>query len=462
MAEIRPQELEKRTRDLYEKGISALERKNYDYSVDLFLSVLKLEPRLLEARKHLRSAEIQRLKGKKKNAFLKALSGASSLTASIKAQSLVKAGKGPEAVMACEELLKGDPTDINNVKLFAKAAAISDLPEAAVQLLEVASNAHPSDVSLLNILATFYMKMGRTRSARDCFERICELVPNDPDALKCLKDALAMDSMNTDGWSEATSYKDIMKDKDEAELLEKESKAVKSDGDVASLIADTEKKIADEPGNINYYRQLAKLYAQIQEFEKAIRTLQKAIEMNPGDPELDQALATLSSENYDHQITQLRDAGDEEAAQAKEQEKAQFVFDDLQQRVQSYPNDAGLRYEWGKMLYENDYFNEAIQALQISQRNPKHRIRSLYHMAMCFKEKQQLDLAIDQLETAMGELYTMDETKKDVLYQLGGLSEELNDLEKAASYYKQIYQVDIGYKDVTEKIEKIYNASSEE
>jgi tetratricopeptide (TPR) repeat protein len=173
MAEIRPQELEKRTRDLYEKGISALERKNYDYAVDLFLSVLKVEPRLLEARKNLRSAEMLRLKGKKKNAFLKAVSGATSLTANIKAQSLVKTGKGPEAVIACEELLKDDPTDINNVKLFAKAAAISDLPEAAVQLLEIASNAHPSDVSLLNILATFYIKMGRTRSARDCFERIC-------------------------------------------------------------------------------------------------------------------------------------------------------------------------------------------------------------------------------------------------------------------------------------------------
>ncbi len=461
MAELLPEDAPKKIRDLYNKGLAAFERKNFDYAIDLFLSVLKVEPRLLKAREHLHSAEIRRSKTKKKNAFTKVFKSASALPAYVKAQSLVKANKGPEAVIACEELLKDDPMDINNVKLYAKACAMADLPEAAVQLLELAREAHSSDVSLLNLLATFYIKMGRTRSARECFERICELVPNDPDALKALKDALAVDSMNTDGWSGATSYKDIIKDKDEAERLEKESKAVKSDSDAEVLISDTEKKIAEEPGNINYYRQLAKLYAQIRRFDDAVATLQKAIDLSPGDPELDQAFTALNVDYFEYQISELKKAGDEAAAAERETEKAQYVFDDLQQRVQRYPNDAGLRYEWGVMLFDNDYFNEAIQAFQVSQRNPKHRIHSLYYLAMCFKAKNQLDLAIDQLEKASSELYTMDETKKDVLYQLGAISEGLNDLEKAAGYYKQIYQVDIGYKDVAQKIEAIYNASSE-
>lgn len=461
MAELLPEEAPKKIRDLYSKGVAAFERKNIDYAIDLFLSVLQTEPRLLKAREYLHSAEMQRMKTKKQNAFTKVFKSASSLPAYVKAQSLIKANKGPEAVCACEELLKDDPMDINNVKMYAKACAMSDLPEAAVQLLEIARDVHSSDVSIINILATFYMKMGRTRSARECFERICELMPNDPDALKALKDALAMDSMNTDGWSGAKSYKDLIKDKEEAELLEKESKAVKSDSDAEALIIDVQKKIADEPGNINYYRQLAKLLAQIRRFEEAIATLQKAIEMSPGDPELDQAFTALNTDFYDYQIEELRKAGDETAVQEKENEKAQYVFDDLQQRVQRYPNDAGLRYEWGVMLFDNDYFNEAIQQFQLSQRNPKHRIHSLYYLAMCFKEKKQLDMAIDQLEKASSELYSMDATKKDILYQLGIISEQLNHLDKAAAYFKQIYQVDIGYKDVAAKIEAIYKASSE-
>lgn len=461
MAELPAEQAPKNVRDLFNKGVAAFEKKNVDYAVDLFLSVLKAEPRILEARKYLRAAAMKRMRSKKQNAFTKVFASASSMPGQLKAQSLLKAGKPVEAVMVAEELLKDNPMDIGNIKLFCKAAASADLPEAAVQLLEIAREVHPSDVSLLNILATFYIKMGRTRSARECFEHICELVPNDPDALKALKDALAVDSMNTDGWSSANSYKDIIKDKDEAILLEQESKAVKSDSDVEHLVTDVKRKIEAEPGNINYYRQLAKLYAQVRQFDDALSTLEKAIELSPGDPELDQAHTTLSIDNFEFQIEQLRKAGDEEAAQTKEQEKAQYVFDDIQKRVQRYPNDSGLRYQWGKLLHDNGYYDEAIAELQISQRNPKHRIHSLYHMAMCFKAKQQLDLAIGQLELASSELYSMDETKKDILYQLGTVSEELNDLPKAASYYKQIYQVDIGYKDVASKIEKIYKASAE-
>jgi len=461
MAELALEMAPKKVRDIFNKAFTAFERKNYDFAIDLFLSVLKMEPRILQARKYLHAAALQRLKTKKRNAFSQAISTASAIPAHMKAASLIKAGKGLEALDVCENLIKDNPMDIKNIKLFSQAAAMADLPEAAVQLMETARDYHDSDIGLLNLLANFYMKMGRTRSARECFERICELVPNDPDALKLLKDALAMDSMNTDGWSGATSYKDIMKDKGEAELLEKESKAVKSDSDAESLIADVLKKIENEPGNINYYRQLAKLYAQIRNYEDAVSTMQKAVDINPGDPELDQGLTALHTEYFNFQVEQLRKAGDDEAADAKEQEKAQYVFDNLQERVRRYPNDAALRYDWGKLLYNNDYFNEAIQQFQISQRNPKHRINSLYHLAMCFKQKNQFDMAIDQLEKACGELYTMDETKKDVLYELGVISESLGTLDKAAAYFKQIYQVDIGYRDVAQKIEKLYGAAAQ-
>jgi len=49
-------------------------------------------------------------------------------------------------------------------------------------------------------------------------------------------------------------------------------------------------------------------------------------------------------------------------------------------------------------------------------------------------------------------------TKKDICYELGLIAEELGDAAKAAGYYKQIYQVDIGYKDVAERVERIYGS----
>ena len=77
-------------------------------------------------------------------------------------------------------------------------------------------------------------------------------------------------------------------------------------------------------------------------------------------------------------------------------------------------------------------------------------------MALCFKAKGQHDLAIEQLEGANSELSLMDDTKMDIIYELGSICEAIGQLDRAADYYKQIYAVDISYRDVAQKIEKSY------
>ena len=119
-----------------------------------------------------------------------------------------------------------------------------------------------------------------------------------------------------------------------------------------------------------------------------------------------------------------------------------------------------LRYDYGVLLFERDLFNEAIQQFQMAQRNLRNRVRSLYYMARCFKQKQQFDMAREQLEKASAELTEMDDLKKDVFYQLGEILEAQGDVATAVNqYYKEIYQVDIGYKDVAAKIENSYKLS---
>jgi hypothetical protein len=52
----------------------------------------------------------------------------------------------------------------------------------------------------------------------------------------------------------------------------------------------------------------------------------------------------------------------------------------------------------------------------------------------------------------------MDTTKKDVIYELGLLYEAMGNVEEAKNHFKQIYSVDIAYKDVAQKIEQAYGA----
>lgn len=461
MAEVPIEKAPQKAKDLFNRGFTAFERGNLPYAIDMLMACLEVEPGLLKARKFLRGAEIQQRKQKSSSAISDAILTAKTMPGFLAATALVKANKNDQAVLATEKLLKVNPLDPRFVLLFAQAAANAGLPEAAIQTLEIARDHHPTHIKIINWLGALYQKTGRTKSARECFETLCEICPNDPDALKTLKDAMAIDSMSTDGWQEASesggTYRDIMKDEDEAHLLEQESKAVQSESDTDELIANTLKKFEAEPENINYCRQLSKLYSQKREFGAALEWIKKGIAISPGDPELEKTLTTVRIETFDFEAEQLAAEGKTEESEAKRLERDQFVADDLQERVAKYPNDSALRYEWGSLLFRYEHINDAIQQFQLSQRNPKHRAQSLYKLAMCFKHKKQYDLAIEQLEKAGTELNTMNESKKDICYELGLIAEMLGDPEKAAGYYKQIYQVDIGYKDIAQKVEQVYD-----
>ena len=225
--------------------------------------------------------------------------------------------------------------------------------------------------------------------------------------------------------------------------------------DAEALIEEKKKQIEKEPNNMNFYRALARLYMQSKRFPEAIQTLEQAQQVNSADPELDRMLSTVRAADYEARIEALRKEGKTEEADALEVEKNQFVFDDLATRVDHYPNDLHLRFELGYQYYIYEYYDDAVQHLQLAQKSPKDRLQALYYLAMCFLKKGQTDMAVMQLETARDQIPTMDDLKKKVVYQLGLCAEEAQDYEKAYSYYKDVYSADVTFGDLNERMLKI-------
>ncbi|MFU8779625.1 MAG: tetratricopeptide repeat protein [Kiritimatiellia bacterium] len=457
MAEITLEALPKKLQDMFNKGFKALERSNLDYAIEMLSQCVSEEPAFLRGWKFLRAAQLKKARKKPLSSLSRGINIVTGLPAYGSAMAMMKANKPHAALMAIDRVMGDDPTNPRNGLLFAQAAASADLPELAILTLELVRESHPEDVAVLGWLGGLYQKMGRMRSARECFERLCEMNPNDPNMLKQLKDVMALDSMSNDGWEKTAesggSYRDILKDSDEAALLEQEAKSARSDAGVDNLIEDTIKKIEAEPKNVNFRRALANFYMQKKDYAGAIEALEKAVEINPGDPELERTLTNTHIKAFEAEIAAKREAGDDEAAAVMESELLQYKFDDMQARVERYPNDFQLRFEWGVMLYEHDYVNEAIQQLQVAQRSVKNRVQSLYYLGLCFISKKQYDVAFRQLDGALQDLPIMDGNKKKVLYELGHLCELRGEPEKSTDYYLQIYQVDIGYRDVASKIE---------
>jgi tetratricopeptide (TPR) repeat protein len=458
MAEVTLEELPKKEQDLFNRGFKALERNNVDYAIEMLSQCVEHSPGFVRGWKFLRAAQLKKSRKKSVSGLSRAINSVRGLPALGSAKTLLKAGKAEAAMMSIEKVMRDDPTDPTYGLVFAKAAAAASFPEVAILTLELIRDSHPENIQVIGFLGAVYQKAGRMRSARECFERLCEMNPNDPNMLKQLKDVMALDSMSNDGWEKTVesggSYRDILKDSDEAAILEQEAKSARSDAGVDALIADTQEKIKNDPQNVNFRRALANFYTQKKDYPSAIKALEDAIAINPGDPELERTRTNTQIKAIEADIEATREQGDEERALAMEGELLQFKFDDLQSRVERYPNDFQLRYEWGVMLFENDYINEAIQQLQVAQRSVKNRVQALYYLGLCFTSKKQYDVAFRQFDTALQDLPIMDANKKKVLYELGRISELRGEQKEAMDYYLQIYQVDIGYMDVAEKIEQ--------
>ncbi|MFA5043598.1 MAG: tetratricopeptide repeat protein [Kiritimatiellia bacterium] len=461
MADLSEVNVSKRARELFDKGLVATEHGNRPYAMDMFMAALDIEPHFLRARKFLRATALKQFNeaGGGQPARIMATLGAAPQL--IKGWLALRAGKPQEALRLGEELLRKDPLNPAFIRFLCKIAEAAEMPEVAALTLAMVREYFQQDAGFLSWLGKLYMQMDQPQEAKECFEAVVNLKPHDGEAMQSLKNAMARETMAKGGWDEAAKgggYRSVIKDVKEASVLEKEAMAVKDGKSAELLIHDLEGRVKREPENVNYRRALANLYMQATRFDDARHTIDEAKRLSGAqDPQLDQMLAAVQLKQFDFEIAQCRENGDLAGVKTKETARNEFVFKNTEARIERYPNDLPLRYDYGVLLFERGMLNEAVQQFQMAQRNPRNRVRSLYYMARCFKQKQQFDMARDQLEKAAAELPEMDDLKKDIFYQLGETLEAQGDIATAVNrYYKEIYQVDIGYKDVAAKIEKSY------
>ena len=446
-------DLAQKAQNFTNRGRQALETGKYDLAVDMLMEAVSAAPDILETRKLLRAAQIANFR-KNGKAGLGAKFGY--MMARQKIMGLVKKGAGVEAMAEAEKLLALNPLDPDNIEAAVKAAEAAGKTDHAAITIEAAYECSNKDPSLLERVAAYYTMAKRWDKARDAYRKLSELKPGDQRVLQLLKNAEAQATMSA-GWTETAGtkggFQNLIANKEQAAKLDAANKAVVTGDDAELLIQEKLKQIEEEPKNMNARRALARIYVQGKRYYEAIDVLQKAIETSGTmDPELDRMLSQTTVQYYNQQIEILTQNGQTDEAAQMTQDRDQFVFDDLASRVERYPNDLHLRFELGKVYFENGYYDDALTHLQLAQKSPKDRLWALYFLSMCFLNQGQTDMAVMQLETARDALPTMDDLKKKVVYQLGILAEAAGDLEKAYQYYKDVYSTDVGFEDLSERM----------
>lgn len=452
------QNVSPRIRETYKRAQEALQKNNTPYAIDLLLSVLELEPELHDVRTELREIQLEQLKGKKPNPSLTSLKGMGKKMA---VQSAIK--KDPaKALVLAEDLLKIDLHNPAFHDVYCEAANAAENPGAAAVTLAAILKQDRKNDKLLEKLGHLYIALGDSHKAREAFEKLGDLRPGDQTVIKWIKDTAAMDTMRTGNWEAEGDFRNKLKDEDEAAALEQSARAQLMGNDLQRMIDTQRKKLEAEPDNLNLYRPLADSLVKAEQYDEALEILNRADQKaNHADPVIQRSISSVTVQIYEHNIKILTAEGDLEAAAAQKAEMQTFLLEDAADKVARYPNDLGFKFDYGSLLMQTGELDKAIAQFQQAQRNPQRRIDALYLMGSCFKQKGQFDIAAAQLAKAAEELPSMDDKKISILYELGEVLEAQGKPDAALEYFKQIYSVDIGYKDVASKIEAGYKRAKE-
>jgi len=463
MAEKGLNELPRDLRVLYTKGNEALQRDNFDYAIDLFNQVLAKVPGLYECRKALRTAQLSKAGDGK--GFVKKLFATAGSQPTI-AKGEIALRKDPaEALQIAEHVLNHDPHNSGAHRLVVKAATALEFPRTAVMSLEILTRNSPKDIGLAIEFANGLADTGEVVRAEKILLELKRSLPYDNNLEQALKNISARKTLEKGGYQTIAdgtgSYRDILKDKEEAVMLEQENRQVQTEDTASRLIAENEARLKTQPNNIKWLRNLAELYTQKSQFDRALDYFARIKSFDIGaDASLDAAIAATRLRKYEHQLSQLDpNAPDfaEKTAQLQA-EKQTYELDELRKRAEHYSTDLTIRFELGQLYFRLGKISEAIKEFQRAQVNAHKRIASMNYLALCYSRRGIDDLAASTLQEAIKDKPVFDEEKKELVYNLGSILEKMGKREEAFAQFKQIYAVDSGYKDVESKIDSYLSA----
>ncbi len=449
-------------RNNFQTAMNAVDKNNIDYAILLLKSLVLKEPGFMDAREQLR--KVERIKTKSLGFMAKTMGG-------VKAGALASKGKAnlskdpKKAMKLAEDALAIMLSNIPALNLLAQVGLGQKANFIAVEALTLAAEFHPKNENVLNWLAEVYAELGMGAKTLQIRQQIAAMHPDDMNKQQAVRAAAALATIEK-GSLDQDDFRKSLKDENQAIKTEQDDRIIRDVDDVKLLISEYEQAIAAGGASMETYRKLAEVYQRGNEHDKALENFNIVVEkMGTLDPHIDKAIEKSTVANFKKTIKQWEEyavAEPDKKAESEENialitsQSLDFQLERALARVNLYPNDTELRFGLAMVYWEMKNVDDALQQFQIAQRNPHRRLTALVFLGRCFHEKGQNDIAVEQFEQAVSGLVAMNKEKMDALYHLAITCEAMGDKEKAAATFKQIYQANVSFRDVAERMEQLY------
>jgi len=450
----------------FEKARGLVETRNYDYAIECYINGLTCWPEAIEeGHKPLYYAALKRAAaGGKKPGTLETIRHPTT-------------GKDPRKAMLNAELLMAkDPKNIGYLEALFRNAARARLDEVVMwagPLFLDAANAEkkPSPQRFRLIVDTYAELADRQAGAGnvsvgiEAYERAIQAISRlrqvDPKDLDLQREQTELATRLTilrGKYETAQTFKESVRDASAQRDIHDAERVVQADERLDELISKARAEAAANPDVPAKIMRLVDLLCKREDerYEnEAVQTLMAAYSKT--DNYLFKVRADdIRIRQLGRKVRQARAAGDREAARQLYLEQLRLELEVYRERVEHYPTDLRMRFEYGRRLFRARRYDEAIPLFQEARNDPKSRIPCHLYIGQCFFEKGYHDQAVSVLQEGINSYEIQgDELSKEMHYWLARAHEDAGRLDDARKVYGQILQWDYNYKDVRDRMDKL-------
>ncbi|MCK6445105.1 MAG: tetratricopeptide repeat protein [Planctomycetes bacterium] len=435
-----------------QKADEAMRRRQWDFAIEVYQQLLALDADLADARGGLRRALKRKFEEQKSSKLFRAALGAMPLGA---AKTLLKTKRYDAAAKQLESYLTSNPLDVEGNLLLGQALEGAGFFKSARAVYEFVAEIAPSNSEGLKRAGAMMQKSGDVLKALEYYERALRADPRDQEALKARKDLSAEAALAKTSFESVQHSRDLIKDKDRAQSLERERRRHLTEDELKAELDRATARFTDAPNDVDLMVQLGELHEKLGDYEAAAEFVDRAASYRKESYELAAKAGDLQSKALKKSMARADKAGDAEKAARLERELAEHEVRDWRRRTAMRPNELPLRFELGKRLMRTGELDTALAEFQRVLPEPRLQRDVRFWLGQCFQAKGFLDLAKKEYAKALEQGSGVDERAKEILYNLGAIAEAEGDLASARGHYARVYEIDIGYRDVAAKMERL-------
>jgi tetratricopeptide (TPR) repeat protein len=361
----------------------------------------------------------------------------------------------------CESALSRDPKNPKLNHRLGHALLALGHRKGALAAFETVAEFDNRDSESLKILGRLYADQKELEKALECYEKALKINPRDQEAGKQRKDLAALTAIQKGGYEQATHSRGLARSERDLKEADRSAKIVRSSDDIQDAIADLKKDLSKNATDPILHLKLAKLELQALNYAAAEAAANEGLKVDPEHGDLQDMLGDARLRRMETELAETEadaKAGEEGAHDRLRRLKRQvlaFQIEEVGRRSRNHPTDMGLRFRLGRHLLESDEVDQAIEQFQMAVKDPKHKVKSQQLLGTSFAKKGLWDMAAKQLKEAAERLPGMTEQRKEILFELGQVLESGGSLDAALNVYKEIYEADISYQDVGQRIQAL-------